>query len=241
MSANGRKQPYTSGVTANCRRRGGFTLLELSLAMAMMAMLALTLYMAMAIALRARDSAAANIAPVRAATVAADLIRQDLESVLPPSGTLAGPFEGYSNGGLPGGRSDGIEFFCVGRDVARGDTPLAEGIRKVDLLVRTDVTPPILVRDVTRNLLAQTDMPPDEEILCRNVRQFGLRYFDGTTWQDTWDSTTLGNVLPLAVEMTLEIDVPAPKAGGQPTPYRIIRVIPLACAKPSDVTSTGGF
>jgi hypothetical protein len=48
-------------------------------------------------------------------------------------------------------------------------------------------------------------------------------------------------VLPLAVEMTLDIDVPPQKAGGQPTPYRIVRVIPLACAKPSDVTGTGGF
>jgi hypothetical protein len=207
----------------------------------MMAMLALTLYMAMTIALRARDSAAANVAPVRAATVAADLIRQDLESVLPPTGTLAGAFEGYSNGGLPNGRSDAIEFYCVGRDIARGDTPLAEGIRRVDLLVRTDVNPPVLVRDVARNLLAQTDVPPDEEILCRNVRSFGLRYFDGTNWQDTWDSTTMGDVLPLAVEMTLELDVPPQKAGGQPTPYRVIRTIPLACAKPSDTTSTGGF
>jgi type II secretion system protein J len=222
-------------------RRRGFTLMELSLAMGMMAMLALTLYMAMTIALRARDSAAANVAPVRAATVAADLIRQDLESVLPPSGTLAGPFEGYSNGGLPNGRSDGVEFYCVGRDIARGDSPLAEGIRRVDLLVRSDVNPPVLVRDVNRNLLAQADMPAEEEILCRNVRQFALRYFDGTTWQDTWDSTTMGNVLPLAVEMTLDIDVPPQKAGGQPTPYRIVRVIPLACAKPSDVTGMGGF
>jgi prepilin-type N-terminal cleavage/methylation domain-containing protein len=223
------------------RRRGGFTLLELCLAMAMMAMLALTLYMAMTIALRARDSAGANVAPVRAATAAAELVRQDLESVLPPTGTLAGPFEGYSNGGLPNGRSDGITFYCVERDVALGDAPLAEGIRRVDLMVRTDVTPPILVRDVSRNLLAQADVPPDEEILCRNVRSFGLRYFDGVTWQEEWDSTTMGDVLPMAVEMTLDVDVPPLKAGGQPTPYRVIRVIPLACAKPSDVTGMGGF
>ena len=47
--------------------RPAFTLMELSLAMGMMAMLALTLYMALSIALRARDSAALNVAPVRAA------------------------------------------------------------------------------------------------------------------------------------------------------------------------------
>ena len=220
------------------RRHSGFTLMELSLAMGMMAMLALTLYMSLSIALKARDSAYANIGPVRAATVAADLIRQDLESVLPPSGNLAGPFIGYMDSSLPGGRSDNVEYFCVGNDSARiVDSPLAEGIRKVDLLVRTDVKPPVLVRQVYRNLLAQAEMPPEEEVLCRNVKSFSLRYFDGTLWQDQWDSTTMGDVLPTAVEMTLEIDYPQ-KPGQPPTTYRVVRVIPLACAKPA--TTTGG-
>lgn len=221
------------------QRRPAFTLMELSLAMGMMAMLALTLYMSMSIALRARDSAAANVGPVRAATVAADLVRQDLESVLPPSGNLAGPFIGYMDASLPGGRSDNVEYFCVGSDAGRIDSPLAEGIRKVDLLVRTDVNPPVLVRQVYRNLLAQAEMPPDEEVLCRNVRSFSLRYFDGTLWQDQWDSTTMGDVLPIAVEMTLDIDYPQ-KPGQPPTPYRIVRVIPLACAKPATTTGTSG-
>jgi hypothetical protein len=221
-------------------RRRAFTLMELSLAMGMMAMLALTLYMSLAIALRARDSAAANVGPVRAATVAADLIRQDLESVLPPSGHLAGPFIGNMDSSLPGGRSDTVEFYCVGNDAARVDSPIAEGIRRVDLLVRTDVKPPVLVRQVNRNLLAQAEMPPDEEVLCRNVRSFSLRYFDGTLWQDAWDSTTMGDVLPTAVEMTLDIDYPQ-KPGQPPSPYRVIRVIPLACAKPAtDTTGTTG-
>ena len=224
---------------ADSRRRAAFTLLELSLAMAMMAMLALTLYMSITIALRARESSAATIAPVRAATVASDLIRQDLESVLPPTGNLAGPFIGYSNGGLPNGRSDAITFYCVGGDPALGDTPLAEGIRRVDLLVRSDVTPPILVRQVNRNLLAQAEMPPEEEILCRNVRSLAIRYFDGTTWQETWDSTTMGDVLPTAVEMTLELDV-VRKPGLPPQPYRVLRIIPLACAKPpADLADEG--
>jgi hypothetical protein len=222
-------------------RRPAFTLMELSLAMGMMAMLALTLYMALSIALRARDSAAANVGPVRAATIAADLIRQDLESVLSPSGNLAGPFIGYPNTGLANGRADTLEFFCVGNDAARVDSPLAEGIRRVDLLVRTDLTPPVLVRQVNRNLLAQAEMPPEEEILCRGVRSFGLRYFDGTLWQESWDSTTMGDVLPTAVEMTLDIDYPR-KPGQPPTAYRVTRVIPLACAKPpTDPASTGGL
>jgi hypothetical protein len=204
-------------------------------------MLSLALYMGLTVTVRARERAMSSVAPVRTALLAADLIRQDLESVLSPSGNLAGPFIGYQGAGLANGRADTLEFFCVGSDAARVDSPLAEGIRRIDLLVRTDVTPPVLVRQVNRNLLAQAEMPPEEEILCRGVRSFSLRYFDGTIWQENWDSTTLGDVLPTAVEMTLDIDYPR-KVGQPPTAYRIVRVIPLACAKPAtDATGTGGI
>jgi hypothetical protein len=37
------------------------------------------------------------------------------------------------------------------------------------------------------------------------VRSFNLRYFDGSTWQDSWDSTQLDNMCPTAVEVTLEL------------------------------------
>jgi hypothetical protein len=81
----------------------------------------------------------------------------------------------------------------------------------------------------------------DEEVLCRNVRAFSLRYFDGYTWQESWDSTTLDNALPLAVAMTLELDDPAnPAPAGMKVPGRAVtRVFPLACAKLTDLTGGG--
>jgi hypothetical protein len=101
------------------------------------------------------------------------------------------------------------------------------------------VTPPVLVRRVTRNLLPTTEPEVEEEILCRDVRSFTVKYFDGTTWQDSWDSEAMGDVLPAAVEMTLETLIPGGRPGREPRVYRMTRMIPLICAKPAtDTTGT---
>jgi hypothetical protein len=100
------------------------------------------------------------------------------------------------------------------------------------------MNPPVLTRRIMRNLLTQQVEEPEEEILCRNVRSFSLRYWDGTMWQDTWDSTQLENALPLAVEMTLVIEHPGQR--GIMEPVKIIRLIPLAVAQPLEDTTAGG-
>ena len=74
--------------------------------MAISAILMLTLYKTLSAGLKARETAEMTIAPVRAATLAADLIGKDLESVMPPPGTLAGAFTG-THTGAAGSASDG--------------------------------------------------------------------------------------------------------------------------------------
>src|SRR5438552_14961304 len=123
-------------------KRRGFSLLELVLAMAMSAMLALSLYTAMNVAFRAKRSAAAAVAPARTASLAADLVAQDLQSVLPPTGNLRGPFTGtHQPGG--GGDADSVEFYSIGRDAQLLNSPLGEGMRKIDLVLRSDVKPAV--------------------------------------------------------------------------------------------------
>jgi hypothetical protein len=72
-----------------------------------------------------------------------------------------------------------------------------------------------LVRKITRNLLSPRDVDPEEQVLCRNVTSLNLRYFDGDSWLDTWDSTADANSLPLAMEV--EIQVAYQVAGGVKT------------------------
>jgi type II secretion system protein J len=220
------------------RRHRGFTLLELILALAMVAMLSLTLYMSMNVGMKARDRVERTVGQSRASLVAADLLRQDLEAVPAPTGVLAGRFYGASSG-AQGAQQAELDFFSIGADAGRPDDPLAEGLRHVYLAVRTDVNPPVLVRYVWRNLLTQVQEQPEEEIVWRNVKSFGARFWDGTAWQETWDSTTLGNVLPFAIELTLETSTPSARPGEEPTPYRVTRYITLPCAQYADDATAG--
>ena len=227
-----------------CRRpRRGFSMLELLLALAMIAMLSATMYMGLHIAVRAREQAASVVGPMRTAVLAADLMRQDLESAVAPGSStasalsLARPFVGVSANG-----ADTLDFGTIGSDGSLDERPLSEGARRVEIGVRSNVTPPVLVRRVTRNLLASTEPEVEEEVLCRGVKSFTCRYFDGTIWQESWDSTAMGDVLPVAVEMTLEMNVPGARPGAEPRVYRVTRIVPLACAKPADATDDlGGF
>lgn len=225
--------------------RRAFSLIELTLAMAMVAMLALSLYSAFRVVTNARRSATAAVERTRALAIASDILRQDFESVPQPTGVFAGPFIGTHQTGA-GGDNDTIEFYAFGSDPVPADAPpdeqqpLAEGIRRVELYVDSSAGSPVLVRRITRNLLPSSEALGEDEIICRDVRGFSARYFDGSFWQDSWDSTTVGDVLPTAVSITLELEDPEARAAGQPGTRRVTRVFNLACAQPIDGLSGMG-
>lgn len=222
-----------------CRRRGGFTLLELVLAAAISAALAVALYTAMAVAFRARTSAAAQTGAMREASIVMDILQQDLQSILPPKGVLAGPFVGVATGSL-GAESASLEFFTLGRDEARGgDDPLAEGMRRVEITLESDGQNTLLVRRVQPNILAQVEQELPAEVLATNVGAFAVRYYDGYDWTNEWDSVNEGDVLPLAVELTLRFDLASPIDASRP--YEIVQIVPLSCGEePVTETEVGG-
>ncbi len=216
--------------------RSGFTLLELLISMLLVSIVALTLAGSLRIGFKARDSAEASVAPARGADVAAEILRVDLESALLPRGLFAGPFIGSDSIGAGGLDSDSVSFHAAAPagdealDLALG---LPQGdIRRVEIALTTlDTNESALVRRVKNNLVTQieTDQIHDE-VLCRHVVGFGLRYFDGFTWRDTWDSTQEENRLPQAVEVTLDIQRPASAGQPEPLPVRQSRIIRLPCA-----------
>src|SRR5262245_60354212 len=97
-------------MTARARQHG-FTLLEVILAMLMASLLAVGMYQAMHVAFGARKTALSASDPIRAVAIAADLVRNDLQSVPPPTGILAGPFQGAHQSGPNGSDNDTLTFY----------------------------------------------------------------------------------------------------------------------------------
>jgi type II secretion system protein J len=219
------------------RTRAAFTLLELLLAMALVSMLAATLYASLHIAFRARDSVQAASDEGRAGQLALDLMRRDLSEALPPKGILAGLFMGTDAQSDGGANADSVSFY------ASANTPVADHPQCDVCLVQYSLGSDengqtALIRSTVTNLLATETPTPDTEVVCRNVMALNLRYFDGSDWLDTWDSTQHGDEPPLAVEVVLTLKPtsapsPVPVTDQSPTDntgYAITRVIMLPCA-----------
>lgn len=211
--------------------RGGFTLLELLFAIALMALVAGTLYGSLFIAAKAHDSATRAVESPRTSALAMELLAQDFDAAMPPTGVLSNEFLGTHSGN----NSDSLSFISCAHVPREGET--ASDMRQITLSseILPDDPRPVLVRRITTNLLASQTLLPREQILCRNVKTFTARYFDGSLWQDSWDSSGQDNILPSAVEVTLEFGI-APRPGDLEQTYRIVRVFRIECGR--DVNDT---
>lgn len=210
--------------------RSGFTLLEMLVALALVGVIAGALYGSLYIAYKARKSADAAITPIRVGELAATLIRRDIECALPPTGVLAGEFVGEDATDRAGRPADALVLHSCSH-VPGGGEPACD-IRRVELTCEpleddTDATNAIIRRSTTRLLAAETP-EPREEVLCRDVLAFNLRYLGAEEWLDSWDSTTQGNQLPAAVEVTVEIGRVLPDDTVQ-TEHTVVRVLRILC------------
>jgi len=182
-----------------------FTLLEMLVATAMISVLAGSFYATLRVAFTARQSALQTIEPVRKAKLTVDLLRSDIQSALIPKGLLAGSFLGEDATDVSGRDCDTLLLHCT--NPGQEETKATGDVRMVEIYCEPadEGTGLSLVRRITSNLLAPRVEEPPEEVLCRGLWSFNLRYFDGSDWQDNWDSSTRDNVLPLAVEVTIQL------------------------------------
>jgi general secretion pathway protein J len=207
--------------------RRAFTLLELLVAMTIMSIIGLSLYTSLNLAFRVRDSAEAAVDEARALEIAMSLIKEELMSAMPPSGVLAGAFEGEDEQGDGGNDADTLSFYSS--DNVPDEDELACDVRLVEISVaeRDGVNEKVLVRGITTNLLSPRTLDPEEEILCGDIASLNFRYYDGSDWQDDWDSGDNDNTLPEAVEITLTLE--ADDSDDEEEGYSLTQMVILPC------------
>jgi general secretion pathway protein J len=221
--------------------RSGFTLVELLVAMAMTAILAGVLFASLRTAFNAQTTATNTLEPARSVDIAMDVIGQDIQNTLQQTttGVLVSTFEGVDVGGdTP---ADDLTFYSTSYGPDHVDSN--GDVKEVELTVETlpDTNEQVLVRRVSANLLSPTPVTPDEEILCRNVAGLNFRYFDGSQWNDSWDSTQEDNTVPAAVEVTITLT----RQSALGTPAKLppfVRVFQIPCstaAQDTNVNSGG--
>jgi len=224
-------------------RRSAFTLLELLIAMALVAVIALSLAASVKTAFDARRNTERRIDAARSSGLVMDFLRDDLQCAMPPRGVFGGTFEG-SHGQDP--NADDLVFYTTAPSPLHPDGANGE-IKQVELTMYQpdNSADHILVRRSINNLSHPLVQPTaDEEILCRHVQSFNLFYFDGSTWQDTWDSTSSqpANSLPLAVQVVLAVQTAEMNPDGTPVIATYTRVFAFPCTgAPGAAAPTGGL
>lgn len=209
-------------------RRRAFTLLELVIALALTCLLAASIFASLYVAFKAREVADRAVSPIRSAGLAMEMLRAEFDGIQPQRGIFEGTYTGLSNQDDQG--NDQAQFYSVADGPQQLDG--TGEVKQVTLLVYqpNGSSDHVLVRRVISNLLATATVNPDEEVIARHVSSFKMRYFDGAQWQTDWDATQYGNVLPAAVEVTLELRPPDAPAGSAPLHLR--RIFAMPCVGP---------
>lgn len=220
-----------------------FTLLEMIVALAIVVILAAALVASMRVAFKAKQACETATDNARTADLVFDLLRNDLTNATPRGDYISGEMTGTDNGTV-----DDLVLYTTAtapeRAAANGDVKMVEWT--IDKPTNGITNDDCLLRRVTRNLLSDVDQTPDEQVVCRGVTGLNFRYFDGTDWQDSWASSEQGEELPMAVEVTVEIDpsqmagAAAATPGAQPQTVRYVRVFRVPCSNLSASGLTGG-
>lgn len=89
---------------------------------------------------------------------------------------------------------------------------------------------------------------PDEAsfVIAEEVKSLSFRYYDGSSWQTSWDGSTPGpdgvtpQGPPVAVEITVGVAAPGSKASARLKEYVRVVAIPTAAGPASATTTTSG-
>ena len=222
------------------REKGAFTLIEILLASVAAAMILVVINGVFVRAIHLRDDATARVRITRLRARAERAIRDDLQGALVSGGILASTLNGGTNGtGGPGGASFPGYLKLTTTNGRSASGAVASDVQQVEYYIAKDPSPAanaspnsgVLVRAVTRDLLATVPTVSKEETILTGVQSLQVQFYDGTNWQDTWEfdsdtasasASTSGTTLAsgnTTLPEAIRVDVrQVAKAGDLPSP-----------------------
>ncbi len=226
------------------RRRtiSGFTLIELILAIGVAAIVLVAANAVLFGALRLRDATADAVdanTPVDA-TVA--FLKRDLAGAMPPTnatgGILSGGFRAGTISSVGSGEPVAVEMFTT--TGALGESKPWSEIQRVSYELKMSATKDAVGRDlyrsVSRNLLTLNSLEVEDQLMLTGVASVKFSGYDGTQWQDAWDTTDVTGVntnLPWAVRVEIKM---AGNANAQP----IQVVVPMVSQSRTNMVFASG-
>ena len=191
-----------------------FTLIEMVLAIGVAAIVLVIVNAVLFAALRLRDTTENVVDAAAPVDQTVTFLRRDLECVVTPTnGTtkvLSGDFRvgNVTSAGVP--EPVAIEMFTATGALSES-APWAD-IQRVTYELKQpsdrNAVGEDLVRSVTRNLLSVTTPEVVDQLMLSGVASIKFSCFDGSQWQDTWDTTGLTSVntnLPVAVRVDIQM------------------------------------
>ena len=253
---SGRRE--THGLRVGLRHRGhgqnrGFTLMELLIAVVIFSIVLAAINAVFYGALRLRNKTAATLDAAWPIEHTLTLLQQDLANVVAPGGMLSGQLQttrtasqtsttSAPNQALLNQPGQSSPEFHTSTGVLDEFSPWAE-VQKVSyyLIAPTNGNGGYgkdLVRAVTRNLLPTVQEQPVLTPVLAGVQSIYFYYFDGTQWQESWDSTTATTAaLPKAIKVQITMAPPdrtTPAMSQQPP---IELVVPIWVGGVTNATS----
>jgi len=165
-------------------------------------------------ALRLRDATSDVVDAAAPVDQTATFVRRDLLCVVTPTnGTskiLSGGFRAGNISSVGVSEPVAIEMFTA-TGVLGASAPWAD-IQRVTYELKQPADRSAagkdLVRSITRNLLSLTTPEAEDQLMMSGVASIKFTCYDGTQWQDTWDTTDPTSVntnLPLAVRVDIQM------------------------------------
>jgi prepilin-type N-terminal cleavage/methylation domain-containing protein len=210
--------------------RQAFTLIEMILALGVAAIVLILVNTVLFAAIHLRDVTQETVDAGTPMDQTMTVLRRDLECmVTPTNGTskfLSGSFKlgNVSSPGVAG--AVGIEMYTA--TGALSDSAPWADIQRVTYELKSPASGAgpgqDLYRSVTRNLLSVSTPAVDDQYLMSGVVSLKFSGYDGASWNDTWDTSSVTAVntnLPLAVRVEIQM------SGNNATEEPITLVVPV--------------